>query len=58
MVGGRRVIRPVAAAIRLSVGLTGTEIHWWVTYAYFAWAAVELVRARHMHAWKAFRKTL
>jgi hypothetical protein len=41
-----------------SVGTTGTQVHWWVTYAYFAWAAAEAVRARKMEAWKAFRETL
>jgi cation:H+ antiporter len=37
-----------------SVGDFGTQIHWWVTYVYFAWAAVEAVRARRLLAWKAF----
>ncbi len=41
-----------------SVGSTGTGVHWWVTYAYFAWAAVEAVRARKMEVWRAFRETL
>ena len=41
-----------------SVGSTGTQVHWWVTYAYFAWAAVEALRARKMAAWTAFRETL
>ena len=41
-----------------SVGSAGTQVHWWVTYAYFAWAAVEAVRARKMVAWTAFRETL
>jgi len=41
-----------------SVGAAGTQVHWWVTYAYFAWAAVEAVRARKMNAWTAFRETL
>ena len=37
-----------------SVGDFGTEVHWWVTYVYFAWAAIEAVRARKMVAWRAF----
>ena len=41
-----------------SVGSMGTQVHWWVTYAYFAWAAVEALRARKMAAWTAFRETL
>ncbi len=41
-----------------SVGEAGTEVHWWVTYAYFAWAAAEAVRARKLAAWKAFRAVM
>jgi hypothetical protein len=41
-----------------SVGAAGTQVHWWVTYAYFVWAAVEAVRARKMDAWTALRETL
>jgi len=39
-----------------SVGSAGTVVHWYVTYAYFAWAAVEAVRARKLPAWQAFRE--
>jgi cation:H+ antiporter len=39
-----------------SVGDVGVQVHWAVTYAYFAWAAVEAVRARKMAAWTAFRE--
>jgi cation:H+ antiporter len=39
-----------------SVGEAGVHVHWAVTYIYFAWAAVEAVRARNMAAWKAFRE--
>lgn len=38
-----------------SVGDVGAQVHWWVTYAYFAWAAVEAIRSRKMVAWRAFR---
>ena len=41
-----------------SVGSMGMQVHWWVTYAYFAWAAVEAVRARKLRVWGAFRETL
>ena len=37
-----------------SVGSTGTEVHWLVTYAYFAWAAIEAVRARRWRHGKRF----
>lgn len=40
-----------------SVGSAGTQVHWWVTYAYFGWAALEAVRARRWAAWGAFRAT-
>jgi cation:H+ antiporter len=40
-----------------SIGSVGMQVHWAVTYAYFAWAAVEAVRARRMLAWRAFRET-
>jgi cation:H+ antiporter len=39
-----------------SVGEAGVRVHWYVTYFYFAWAAVEAVRARKLVAWKAFRQ--
>jgi cation:H+ antiporter len=39
-----------------SVGQVGVEVHWGVTCAYFAWAAIEAIRARKMAAWVAFRK--
>ena len=39
-----------------SVGDAGVHIHWAVTYAYFAWAAVEAVRSRKLPAWIAFRQ--
>jgi cation:H+ antiporter len=39
-----------------SVGNVGVEVHWWVTYVYFGWAALEAIRARKMGAWQAFRK--
>jgi cation:H+ antiporter len=39
-----------------SVGEVGAQVHWDVTYAYFAWAAIEAVRSRKMAAWHAFRK--
>lgn len=37
-----------------SVGHVGVEVHWAVTYIYFAWAAIEAVRARRMVAWRTF----
>jgi cation:H+ antiporter len=41
-----------------SVGSMGTEVHWWVTYAYFGWAALEVLKTRKVRAWKAFRETV
>jgi len=38
-----------------SVGSAATLVHWYVTYLYFAWAAVEAVGARKLRAWRAFR---
>ena len=40
-----------------SVGSAGTEVHWIVTYLYFAWAAIEAFRARRMLVWKTFLET-
>lgn len=34
----------------------GPQVHWWVTGAYFIWAAVELVRAGKIAAWTAWRE--
>lgn len=39
-----------------SVGELGAGVHWCVTYAYFAWAAVEAIRSRKIAAFKAYRK--
>ena len=39
-----------------SVGQAGSWVHTGVTYLYFAWAAVEGVRARRLVAWHAFRE--
>lgn len=41
-----------------SIASSATEVHWWVTYAYFAWAALEVVRARKGDVWRAFRETV
>jgi cation:H+ antiporter len=39
-----------------SVGDVGVKVHWWITYTYFGWAAIECVRARRLAAWRAFLK--
>jgi cation:H+ antiporter len=37
-----------------SVGDLGTETHWIITFVYFAWAALEMIKARKLTAWHSF----